>query len=139
MWLGVAMLTKNLWFIVAFVLLYWLYYERIMYAEENFLIEKFSDVYLKWALFTPAFIPSFKNYRKAEYPFCIKKVLKQEKKGLAAIFLIFWLFDWAGVIVKEKTILIKFDFWFYAAIGSTIAYLILKIMKKKNMLTERNG
>jgi len=34
MWLGAAVLTKNGWFIVAFILLYWIYYERIMFAEE---------------------------------------------------------------------------------------------------------
>ena len=30
MWLGVAMLTENVWFTVAFLLLYAFYYERIM-------------------------------------------------------------------------------------------------------------
>jgi len=45
MWLGAAVLTKNGWFIVAFILLYWIYYERIMFAEEQFLRRKFGSVY----------------------------------------------------------------------------------------------
>ncbi|WP_304015384.1 isoprenylcysteine carboxylmethyltransferase family protein [Nonlabens dokdonensis] len=138
MWLGVAMLAENLWFTIAFILLYWLYYERIMYAEENFLIEKFGDSYLNWASKTPAFIPAFKNYTKAKYPFCLKKVLKKEKNGLAAIFLLFWLFDWVGAAVENRSIQFEVNFWFYAAVASTVIYLVLKIMKKRNMLKESN-
>ncbi len=39
MWLGLAMVTANVWFILCFILVFWLYYERIMYAEEFFLRE----------------------------------------------------------------------------------------------------
>jgi protein-S-isoprenylcysteine O-methyltransferase Ste14 len=42
MWLGPVMLTANLWFIVVFMMFYWLYYERIMYSEEQFLRRKFG-------------------------------------------------------------------------------------------------
>lgn len=61
MWLAPALLVQNFWFIVAFIFIYWVYYERIMFAEEQFLRAKFGEVYLKWAEKTPAFIPSFKN------------------------------------------------------------------------------
>ena len=43
MWLGLCLLTKDLWFTIAFILIYWVYYERIMFAEEAFLIDKFGD------------------------------------------------------------------------------------------------
>lgn len=42
MWLGPALITGNLWFIVAFCFFYWIYYERIMFAEEQFLRKKFG-------------------------------------------------------------------------------------------------
>ncbi|EIJ39314.1 isoprenylcysteine carboxyl methyltransferase (ICMT) family protein [Galbibacter orientalis DSM 19592] len=138
MWFGIAMLTGNIWFTVAFVLLYWLYYERIMYAEESYLIKKFGTDYLRWSAITPAFIPNFKNYRKAKYPFCPKKVLKKEKNGFAAIFIVFWFFEWIGGMVEKQKITVEFNFWFYAAIASCFIYLILKIMKKGSMLTETN-
>lgn len=134
MWLGVAMLTDNLWFIIAFVLFYAFYYERIMYAEESFLRKKFGDVYLDWAKNVPAFMPNFKNYQRNIHPFNLKKVLKKEKNGLAAIFLLFWLFEIVGELVEEKKLVIEYGFWFYAAITATILYLALKIMKKRKML-----
>ncbi len=138
MWLGVAMLTENTWFIIAFIFFYVIYYERIMYAEESFLRNKFGNLYLDWAKDVPAFIPSFKHYARATYPFSIKKVLKQEKNGLCAVFLIFWLFDMIGETIEEGSFVIEFNFWFYAAIISTFIYLVLKIMKKRKMLDEQN-
>ena len=96
MWLGPAMLTANLWFTVAFIFIYWVYYERIMFAEEQFLRKKFGEVYINWAAKTPAFIPSFKNFIKPELPFSWKKILKKEKNGLVAVFLIFLLFYSVG-------------------------------------------
>ena len=35
MWLGVAMLTFNFWFIIAFIFIYWVYYERIINQKLN--------------------------------------------------------------------------------------------------------
>jgi len=100
MWLGIAMLTENLWFIIAFVLLYIVYYERIMYAEEQFLIAKFGKQYTEWSKKTPAFVPDFKCYNKPKHPFNLKKVIKQEKNGLVAIFLLIWFFRWSNGLVE---------------------------------------
>lgn len=136
MWLGVAMLAENFWFIMTFILFYYVYYERIMYAEEAFLRNKFGDAYLKWAEKVPAFIPSFKHSVKSKYSFSIKKSLKQEKNGFAAVFLLFWAFELVGDFIASKQFKIEFDFWFYTAIISTVIYFILKIMKKRKMLNE---
>lgn len=136
MWLGVAMLTANLWFVVSFVFLYGLYYERIMYAEENYLIKKFGSRYTDWSKDTPAFIPNFKNYRKPGYSFSWKKVLKKEKNGIAAIFLLFWLFQWSSGAMQHGIAYLEFGFWFYAAIISSIVYLFLKVLKKRKLLED---
>lgn len=134
MWLGVAMLTENTWFSVAFVFFYVIYYERIMYAEESFLRTKFGQIYLDWAVNVPVFVPSFKNYVKPKYPFSIKKVLKKEKNGLCAVFLLFWVFDLFGDLIVTETFSIEFTFWLYGAVISTVIYFILKVMKKRKML-----
>ena len=42
MWLAPALLTGHVWFILVFILAFWLYYERIMFAEEQFLFGKFG-------------------------------------------------------------------------------------------------
>ena len=45
-WLGIAVATFNIYFIVIMSLLFWLYYERIMFAEERFLERKFGNDYI---------------------------------------------------------------------------------------------
>jgi len=132
MWLGPALLTENVWFNVAFILFYWVYYERIMFAEEQFLRRKFGETYTKWAENTPAFIPSFKNFRKPNLPFSWKKVFKKEKNGFAAIFIIFCAFDVFAELLKGTN---NFNIYLMvAAIASIVLYLILKALKKSSLL-----
>ena len=137
MWLGPALLTGHIWFIILFCLAYWLYYERIMFAEEQFLRNKFGTPYLEWAVGIPAFLPHFRGFKKPNLPFSWKKVLKREKNGFAAIFLVFSLFDIAGELIIKET---NFNYFFAAGfIFSAIAYLLIKILKKRTKLLDKQG
>jgi protein-S-isoprenylcysteine O-methyltransferase Ste14 len=89
MWLGIVIFSFNLWFFFSFCLLYWLYYERIMFAEERFLERKFGQTYIDWSLKIPAFIPSFKHYEKTEMNFSLKAVLRREYSGILATLIAF--------------------------------------------------
>jgi protein-S-isoprenylcysteine O-methyltransferase Ste14 len=140
MWLAVGMLTADLWYIIAFVLAYWVYYERIMFAEEAFLRRKFGESYLKWAEDKPAFIPKLRRPSKAKYPFSIKKVLKKEKNGVAALFGLFYLFEITGQYFQlGSNFEFKTTFWFWGFIISLVAYFILKILKRNTTIFEEEG
>jgi len=137
MWFGLAMMTGHIWFLVGFCIFYWVYYERIMFAEEQFLRKKFGETYLKWAKKTPAFIPSlnFKKFLKPACPFCLKKVLRQEKDGLVAVAVLFALFNLIGEWVEKEL-----DFTLLA--GATlvgILYLVLKGLKKYTRILNQEG
>jgi protein-S-isoprenylcysteine O-methyltransferase Ste14 len=87
MWIGIVMFTFSFSFVLVVSLAFWLYYERIMFAEEQFLMQKFGKQYEDWAAATPAFIPSFKSYSKNTMPFSLKSVLRREYSGfLATVF-----------------------------------------------------
>jgi protein-S-isoprenylcysteine O-methyltransferase Ste14 len=136
MWLGPALMSAHFWFIIAFCLLYWIYYERIMFAEEQFLRRKFNESYTRWAEKTPAFIPRFRNFIKPELSFSWKKVLTKEKNGLAAVFLIFFVFDFIGELVKGES---HFNYFLIILCLLTgILYVVLKYMKKKTKLLEED-
>lgn len=137
MWFGPAMVTGHFWFIVAFCFFYWVYYERIMFAEEQFLRRKFGLNYLEWSKNVPAFIPKFRNFRKSELPFSWKKVLKKEKNGLFALFLIFFAFDISGEIIENQT---NYNYFLIAmCILTGLSYVVLKYLKKKtDVLNELN-
>ena len=137
MWLGPALLTGNLWFNVAFCLFYWVYYERIMFAEEQFLRRKFGNIYTDWAENVPPFFPNFKNFRKPSLPFSWKKVLKKEKNGLLAVFLIFAAFDITGNLIEGKS-----DYNYFLLVGcaiSLVLYLILKYLKSQTTVLNEAG
>jgi protein-S-isoprenylcysteine O-methyltransferase Ste14 len=137
MWLGVALLTASIWFVLVFVLVYWVYYERIMFAEEQFLRKKFGQNYLNWANKTPAFIPSLKNYKKPALAFSWKKVLKKEKNGFTAVFLVFYLFYAAGEWIQGD--MPSNNFLLYGTIISVVLYLILKMIKNNTKLLDEEG
>lgn len=137
MWLGPALLSANFWFVTAFILIYWVYYERIMFAEEQFLRKKFGERYLSWAGKVPAFIPNPRLYVKPSISFSIKKVLKKEKNGLAALFIVFYLFYALGAYTAggkpTDNILL------FLTIISTVIYFILKFIKRRTKLLDEEG
>ena len=139
MWFGISLLTQAAWFNIAFVLAYWVYYERIMYAEESFLRSKFGDIYLKWAEGVPAFIPSLKNHVKTDLQFSIKKVLRSEKNGFVAIFVLFYLFIVIQMIIEQGKYTFILDSWSIATIASIVIYLILKFLKHKTKTLDQEG
>jgi len=137
MWAGAIMLIGNWWFMLVFALAYWIYYERIMYAEEQFLRRKFGELYLEWANRTPAFVPSFRHKVKSRYPFSLKKVLKKEKNGIVAIFLLVFLFH----ALRNSVLLNRFyfDWVFWSMIASVALYLLLKVLKKNTSWLDEKG
>jgi protein-S-isoprenylcysteine O-methyltransferase Ste14 len=84
MWIGIVMFTFNWYFVIIISLAFWLYYERIMFAEERFLERKFGEDYIAWSNKIPAFIPGFSKYSKSKIPFSVKSVLRREYSGVLA-------------------------------------------------------
>ena len=139
MWLGAGMYTQNFWFVVSFVFIYWVYYERIMFAEEQFLRRKFGQQYLDWAAGVPAFIPLLTKWSKPKLWFSWKKVLRQEKNGLVAVLLILYVFELIGQTIQNNALVITYDFWFWGMVFGVISYLILKFLKHQtSLLNEEN-
>ena len=77
-WIGICLSTFSVFFVITVVLLFWLYYERIMFAEESFLIKKHGEKYLKWSNSVPAFVPNIFKYKKTEVSFSIISILRRE-------------------------------------------------------------
>lgn len=129
MWIGIVAYTFNVWFFVITSLLFWIYYERIMFAEERFLERKFGEDYLNWSKKVPAFWPSKKNYIKSNIPFSMKTILRREYSGITATILGFLFID----IVRDLWFLgdhftWKMEYTIIAAIALLIS-LVLRTLK----------
>ncbi len=133
--LGIILFPQVLWFILIAVLAFWLYYERIMFAEEEFLQNEFGDIYLEWSEKTPAFIPKFKNWEKPTLPFSFKKVIKREYSGFFAIIASFTFMDIAGDILSEGKLVFNSK-WVILFMISLIMYLTVIILKKKTTILD---
>ena len=134
MWLGAAILTYNSWFIGLFILVYWLYYERIMLAEEDYLRVKFGEAYETWAGSRPAFIPAFSKWVPYQQSFRFYKALYQEKTGFLWLNLIFWAFTAIPFDQMENSISLH-NPWALLLGFSIILYLLLKLTKRKTPLS----
>jgi protein-S-isoprenylcysteine O-methyltransferase Ste14 len=93
MWLSAALLSRNLWVVIVITLAFWLYYERIMFAEESFLRREFGTSYDRWAHHTPAFLPDVRLWKPPAEPFHWRDVLLRERSAFAALALTFAVFD----------------------------------------------
>lgn len=142
MWLGIIVYVGNWWFTLVCCLLFWVYYERIMFAEEHFLRKKFGQRYLDWAAKVPAFWPNLSQWKSSGVDFSMRNVMKREYNGFFAIFISFAMLD----ILKNYTHYgfstwkeLITPFWMYAVIGSFAIFIILRSLKKYTKLLDVEG
>lgn len=130
MFLGVLLFAHTWWLTLIYILAFWLYYERIMFAEEAFLRKKFGDEYLTWANNTPAFIPRLKNYKKSSLPFSLKKVLRKEYNGFFAIILSMFILEETGEIILHGRFGLDVQWIILVSLGFVV-WATLRILKKR--------
>jgi protein-S-isoprenylcysteine O-methyltransferase Ste14 len=128
MWIGIVLFTYNFWFVIVVSLLYWLYYERIMFAEERFLERKFGDDYMDWANQTPSFLPGFSKYKKNVIPFSTKTVLRREYSGALATVIGFVFIDDLRRYFTTGGFELETP-WHYALLAIAAIALILRSLK----------
>ena len=138
MWLGVAAIPRVWWAPVIVALVFWLYYERIMFAEEEFLRRQFGAAYSQWASRTPAFLPRVALWRPAICSFSWRAVLRREHTSLLSLVGSFTALEVASDIVWSGRLMI--DPVWGATFGSTaIVCGVLYIAKHRTGLLRETG
>ncbi len=135
MWLGIMIFTGNIYLIIICSLLFFLYYERIMFAEECYLKEKFGEEFINWSLKTPAFFPNFAKHKKSSTPFSFKSIIRREYSSIMALCLSFAFVDVLRILIIEKKLCLN-RVSIYIAIASVILSIILKIIRHKTTLLD---
>ena len=138
MWLGPVLFLRSVWFTVVFCLVYWLYYERIMFAEEQFLRRKFGEVYDKWSEKVKAFLPFQVKFIPSRLGFSVRNVLKREYNSFVNIFLIFAVLDlFRNYFLSEKIYMT--EIWMWLLIGAVAIWLIVRSIHKYTRWLEVEG
>ncbi len=138
MWLGIVVFTHNFAFVIIVSLLYWLYYERIMFAEERFLEKKFGQSYMDWSLKVPAFIPQWSTFRKSDIPFSMKSVLRREYSGVLATVIGFVYVEVLMGFFRYGTFSVGKKFLYVLGI-SVVMTLVLRTLKHNTKLLSEEG
>jgi hypothetical protein len=130
MWLGISLFFHLWWFTLLIALIFWVYYEKIMYAEEAFLHRQFGDQFLVWAEKTPLFIPNFSLWQAPAMKFSVKSALKREYASFfAMIAILIGLKIITGLWVERSLALDPM--WLGIFLGSLGIYLMVRFLKKK--------
>jgi len=138
MWIGIVIFTFNIGFTIVVSLAFWLYYERIMFAEERFLEAKFGEIYMKWSQQVPAFIPSFSDYKPGNVQFSFITVLRREYSGVFATVLGFAFIDNLRLWFQEG--IFQYDrIGNYALVAALLLMVILRTIKHSTgLLNEKD-
>ncbi|HCE43782.1 MAG TPA: hypothetical protein DET40_09560 [Lentisphaeria bacterium] len=136
--LGVILFIKVWWFVFIGVLLYWLYYERIVFAEEAFLREKFGDAFMKWAETTPMAIPDFCKWESAKLNFSPRNVLKREFSAFFAIIASFTAVRVLESLVIDHRLHISKP-WIIFFLAGLAIYLVFYVIKKFTRILKVEG
>ena len=138
-----AMLLKSLVFILFAAAAFFIYYERIVLAEEDFLQRKYGEQYRLWAERTPSFVPRPSAWVPAALPFSWKTALSREFHGLFLIATVFFISELAEAMVLEHR---TFASWFHEEpvwlvffVFSAAIYMVLVVVCKRTALLRVSG
>ena len=134
MWIGIALLPRSLWLALVVSLAFWLYYERIMFAEEAYLRGKFGAPFEEWTERVPAFIPNFRLWVPPSLPYSWRMVLRREYSGLYAVILSFTLLEFLGGVIVEKRWALDRVWMVVFAIGTLIYVTLLSLKRYTRVL-----
>jgi protein-S-isoprenylcysteine O-methyltransferase Ste14 len=129
-WIAIVIYALNPYFVIIVSLLYWIYYERIMLAEEMHLTRTYGDAYLNWAGTVPAFIPSPKRFKPAVLPLSWKTILSREENGVLAAVLSFLYVDaLIDVQLYDKPVFTTIELVILSV--TILAIVVVRFLKKK--------
>lgn len=133
MWLGVTMLPGVWWSPVLCSLAFFLYYERIAFAEEEFLRRRFGDTWEAWAAKTPAFVPAWHQWQPPKHRFSIRHALRREYSALFGLISSFMVIEILEDLFHKRRLEID-PVWGIIFLCTAAAYIVLRTLKRSTRL-----
>ncbi len=132
-WSGIALFCRVWWLFGIFLFIYWLYYERIIAAEEDFLQSKFGEAYGEYAGRVNCLIPRWKNYRPPRYRFRPLRVLRQENSAIFGTILTFVAVELFQDYISGGSLHPELHWLILGGLGLSL-YLVVRWLKKKTRI-----
>jgi protein-S-isoprenylcysteine O-methyltransferase Ste14 len=135
LWMGAVAFAAKPTVLVVTALFFWIYYERIMMAEERFLYERFADAFRAWSRTTPGFIPRLSSWVPPPHPFSVRYCLGRDYQAVYGFV--------AATTAMEVTRSIAAGSgwipgpgWVAYFLAGTAVYLTLHTLKRRTRLLE---
>lgn len=135
MWLGLALIPRTIWVPLVITLVFWLYHERIIFSEEQFLRREHGNEFEEWAARTPAFFPSFSGWVAPRHRFSARGVLRREHSGLTAFVAVMTALMLAGNYVVQGRVFLH-PAWLSGFVAALLFYFTIFAVKKKTRLLD---
>jgi protein-S-isoprenylcysteine O-methyltransferase Ste14 len=129
MWLGAAAVPRSLPVVLIVVLAFWLYHERIMFAEEAFLERKFGAPFTAWAERTPAFLPNPRLWQTPTLQFSLRHAIRREYLGVFGTVTVFALLEQVGHRVARGAWDLSCP-WVRGWLVALVAFLVIRVLAK---------
>ena len=136
--LGPALFLRIWWVVLFYALCFWIYYERIVFAEEEFLRSKFGEAYLEWASRIPAFVPRRRDWQPPELAFSWRTALKKEYHSLFALIGVLTGMEVIADSLLEKSVHLDLV-WILFFSGGLLFYIVVRVLQKKTRLLQVQG
>ena len=120
--LAPVLYSQNFWLVAFYIPVFALYHERIIYAEERFLVGKFGDEYRNWANNTPAFFPDFSKWINPDRRFCWKTAYRRESISFFTLVATIFGLEIICDYIFYKELIFSFE-WTILFVISALFYL----------------
>jgi protein-S-isoprenylcysteine O-methyltransferase Ste14 len=137
-WLGISLTARSAWVTLLILLIFWVYYERIMLAEEEYLRRRFGEEFERWAAATPAILPKWSAWRSPSLSFSLRAAVRREYSSLFAAAATFVFLDLVRDSVARGAIYLAPPDAAVVAVGAVL-YGALILVKKKTTLLHVEG
>lgn len=135
---GLLMFTRS-WAVVAVTsLLYWLYYERIMLAEEAFLLRTHGEQFQAWSARTPAVWPRLRQWTAPLLAFSWRSAVRREYGTCFMIICVCTAIEVGGDTIVHRHLALD-PMWQIAFLVALAGYLALRSIKKWTHLLDSPG
>jgi protein-S-isoprenylcysteine O-methyltransferase Ste14 len=135
---GFLLATGSLWFSLAGALACCLYYERIIFTEEEFLLRRFGASYRAWADVTPALVPRRATWQPPALPFCWRTAVKREYQTFCTAIATFAVLDYAEDAVALGRVEFEAETT-YLLVTTALLFVAIRLVRKQTRWLHAEG
>jgi hypothetical protein len=120
------------------LLAFWLYYERIMLAEEALLATTYGDTFRQWAAQTPGIVPQLRQWKRPSLKFSMRSAIRREYTTFFLIICLFTSFKVIADSLAQQRLAFERP-WPVIFSASLVAYLLVRVVKKRTFVLDVPG